>query len=268
MRAHEIITEIYYLDVGRYDTGHQGSSPQARKENNQILLGRYKGYSVWSRDLRMQGETNHEWDIEVTTKREPYIVVVRMDLSPYIMYSEHQKLDINGSKVDLVQKTPEGVGSEINMVDFYIWIMNILGTAIISDSKQSKGGASIWKKLANDPRVDIFGYSPTTNEFSQVNDDADADNWDTWQGSEDEIVNQANSARKSAGYVTLDDAEREIQQSARDGKMSSEEAKAQIYKLAVIEDQIRKEADEARKTNREAVPNMLFAVPSNRSMHN
>ena len=275
MRAREIITEIYYLDVNRfepddYDTGLSGGdlSPKDRKENNQMLLGRYKGYSVWTRDLRMQGETNHEYDIEVTTKRKPYTVVIRMELRPYIMYSEQQKLDVNGSKILMVEKIPDGPGSEINMVDFYIWIMNTLGTAMISDNKQSKGGASIWKRLASDPRANVFAYSPTTNEFSQVNNEGDADNWDTWEISDKEIVDQANSARKSAGYVTLDDAEREIRQSARAGKMSSEEAKAQIYKLAVIEDEIRKEADEARKANSKAVPHMLFAVPSNRSMHN
>ena len=133
MRAREIITEIYYLDVNRfepddYDTGLSGGdlSPKDRKENNQMLLGRYKGYSVWTRDLRMQGETNHEYDIEVTTKRKPYTVVIRMELRPYIMYSEQQKLDVNRSKIHMVEKIPDGPGSEINMVDFYIWIMVLL----------------------------------------------------------------------------------------------------------------------------------------------
>ena len=66
------------------------------------------------------------------------------------------------------------------MVDFYIWIMNTLSTAIMSDSKQSKGGTSIWNRLSNDPRVDVFAYSPNTSEFSQVDDEGDADKWDTW----------------------------------------------------------------------------------------
>ena len=66
---------------------------------------------------------------------------------------------IDGHRVHFVQKVPEGVGSDINMVDFYIWLINKLSTAIISDSKQSKGGASIWKRLASDPRVDVFAYS-------------------------------------------------------------------------------------------------------------
>jgi len=282
MRFNELLTEIYYLDVNRfqpddYDTGLSGGdlSPKGRKENNQILLGRYKGYSVWTRDLRMQGETNHEWDIEVTTKREPYTVVIRMELQPYIMYSEQQKLDIDGSKVHMVEKISEGPGSEINMVDFYIWIIKILGTALISDNKQSKGGASIWKRLASDPRVNVFGYSPTTNEFSQVNDEGDADNWDTWEVSDQEIVDQANSARKSAGYINFDDEVEKIRQQARERRLKAlngrdpESAKvdAQIHKLSVIEDEIRKEADEARKANKKAVPHMLFAVPSNRSIH-
>ena len=190
MRAIEIITEIRELHVNRfepddYDTGLSGGdlSPNDRKAENQILLGRYKGYSVWTRDLRMQGDTNHEYEIEVTTKRAPYTVVIRMDLRPDIMYSRHQKIDVDVSRVHFIEKIPGGPGSEINMVDFYIWIMNTLGTAIMSDSKQSKGGASIWKRLANDPRVNVFGYSPTTNEFSQVDDEGDADKWDTWASS-------------------------------------------------------------------------------------
>jgi len=190
MRACEIITEIREIPVNKfepddYDTGLSGGdlSPKDRKAENQILLGRYKGYSVWTRDLRMQGDTNHEYEIEVTTKRAPYTVVIRMDLRPDIMYSRHQKIDVDVSRVHFIEKIPGGPGSEINMVDFYIWIMNTLGTAIMSDSKQSKGGASIWKRLANDPRVNVFGYSPTTNEFSQVDDEGDADKWDTWASS-------------------------------------------------------------------------------------
>ena len=265
MRACEIITEIYNLSVDSFDTGHQGPSPKGRKENNQIFLGLYdNNYPVWTKDLRMQGETNHEYEIEVTTKRKPYTVVVRMDLTPFMMTDEKQEVD--GSMVSMIQKIPKGVGSDINMVDFYIWIMKTLDTAIISDNKQSKGGASIWKRLASDPRVDVFGYSAATSEFSQVDDEGDADNWDTWEIDDQEIVDQANSARKSAGYVTLDDAERMWHKAVRDGKISLEDAKAEIYKLAVIEDEIRKEAGEARtKTSDRTV---LFAVPSNRSMHN
>jgi hypothetical protein len=274
MRAREIITEIRELPVNRfepddYDTGLSGGdlSPNDRKENNQILLGRYKGYLVWTRDLRMQGDTNHEYDIEVTTKRAPYTVVISMELRPYIMYSKQQKLDIDGSKVHMVEKIPAGPGSEINMVDFYIWIMNTLDTAMISDNKQSKGGASIWKRLASDPRANVFAYSPAASEFSQVDDEGDADKWDTWQGSDQEVVDQANSARKSAGYVTLDDAFKKIKLALDTGKMTSEDAIKRMKEVKTIENKIRKEADEARKANTEAIPYMLFAVPSNRSMH-
>jgi hypothetical protein len=167
----------------------------------------------------------------------------------------------------MVEKTPDGPGSEINMVDFYIWIMKTLGTAMISDSKQSKGGASIWKRLASDPRVNVFGYSPATSKISQVDAEGDADLWDTWAGSDKEIVDQANSARKSAGYVTIDDAFEKIKLALDAGKMTSEDAIKRMKEVKTIENEIRKEANDARKTNSEAVHHMLFAVPSNTSMH-
>ena len=266
MRFNQLLTEIRDIPVDRYDTGYPGLSPNARKDKNQILLGRYKGYPVWTKDLRMQGDTNHEYDIEVTTRLNPYTIVIRMDLSPYIMQGEGGQ-EVNGSKVDLVQKIPDGEGSEINMVDFYIWIMKTLGTAMISDSKQSKGGASIWKRLASDPRVNVFGYSPATSEFSQVNDEGDADKWDTWQELDQDVVDQANSARKSAGYVTVDDAFEKIKLALDAGKMTSEDAIKRMKEVKTIENEIRKEANDARKANSEAVHHMLFAVPSNRSIH-
>ena len=100
--------------------------------------------------------------------------------------------EVSGSNVKFIQKVPEGVGSDIDMVDFYIWIMDKLNTALISDSKQSKGGASIWKRLSDDPRIDVFAYSPNTNEFSQVDDEGEADLWNTWgrqQGDDEEDEN-------------------------------------------------------------------------------
>ena len=153
------------------------------------------------------------------------------------------------------------------MVDFYIWIMKTLGTAIISDSKQSKGGASIWKRLASDPRVNVYGYSPATSEFSQVDDEGDADKWDTWQELDQDVIDQAKSARKSAGYVTVDDAFEKIKLALDSGKMSSDDAIKRMKEVKTIENEIRKEANDARKVNSEAIHHMLFAVPSNRSIH-
>jgi hypothetical protein len=49
--------------------------------------------------------------------------------------------------------------------------------------------------------------------------------------------------------------------------MTSEDAIKRMKEVKTIENKIRKEADEARKANTEAIPYMLFAVPSNRSMH-
>ena len=204
MRAREIL-EIQDLNVEGMHAGQYGLSSEGRKQGNQMYLGSYKGFRVWSRDLRYQGDTNHEWDIEVITKEilHPFVglqsgndeelrkkydgpreyVVLKMELRPYIMYSKKDKQDVSGSRVHFVQKVPEGVGSNIDMVDFYIWIMDRLNTAIISDSKQSKGGASICKRLSSDPRVDVVAYSPNTNEFSQVDNEGDADLWNTWADS-------------------------------------------------------------------------------------
>ena len=204
MRAKEIL-EVQYLNVDGMHAGQYGLSSKGRKLGNQMYLGSYKGFKVWTRDSRQEGDTNHEWDIEVITKEilHPFVglqsgndeelrkkydgpreyVVLKMELRPYIMYSKKDKQDVSGSRVHFVQKVPEGVGSNIDMVDFYIWIMDRLNTAIISDSKQSKGGASIWKRLSSDPRVDVVAYSPNTNEFSQVDDEGDADLWNTWADS-------------------------------------------------------------------------------------
>ena len=201
MRAKEIL-EVQYLNVDGMHAGQYGLSSKGRKLGNQMYLGSYKGFKVWTRDLRQEGDTNHEWDIEVITKEilHPFVglqsgndeelrkkydgpreyVVLKMELRPYIMYSKKDKQDVSGSRVHFVQKVPEGVGSNIDMVDFYIWIMDRLNTAMISDSKQSKGGASIWKRLSSDPRDDVFAYSPNTNEFSQVDDEGEADLWNTW----------------------------------------------------------------------------------------
>ena len=189
MRAREIL-EIRDLNVEGMHAGQYGLSSKGRKLGNQMYLGSYKGFKVWTRDLRQEGDTNHEWDIEVITKEilHPFVglqsgndeelrkkydgpreyVVLKMELRPLIMYDKHNKQDVSGSRVHFVQKVPEGVGSDINMVDFYIWIINKLGTAIISDSKQSKGGASIWKRLASDPRVDVFAYSYKSVSYTHL----------------------------------------------------------------------------------------------------
>ncbi len=290
MRFKELITEIRDQSVDKMWAGQYGLPSEKRIEGNQILLGTYDDYyQVWTRDLRMQGDTNHEYEIEVTTKEIPHpfitpdnidddamqrkfdgpreYIVIRMDLRPYIMQGDGGQ-EVNGSKVHFIQKVPEGIGSDINMVDFYIWIMNTLGTAMISDHKQSKGGASIWKRLASDPRVNVFGYSPTTSEFSQVDDEGDADLWDTWQGSDQDIVDQANSARKSAwGTVNIDDAVWQVHKDWHDGVITKDEAKQKEEEMRAQEQEIRKAADEARQANTDTIQNMLFAVPSNRSMH-
>ena len=276
MRARELLFEIRDVPQvqkalpGDYDTGLAGSgqSTQDRKARNQIFLGRYKRYSVWTHDLRQEGDTSHEYDIEVTTNRRPYIVGLSIHLEPYTMYIEKNKQDVEGHKVHMVEKMPDGPGSEIDMVDFYIWTMNTLGTTMISDSKQSKGGASIWKRLASDPRVNVFGYSPTTSEISQVDDEGDADLWDTWTGSDKEIVDQANSARKSAwGTVNIDDAVWQVHKDWHDGVITKDEAKQKEEEMRAQELAIRQEADNARQGQHDSIHYMLFAVPSNKSKH-
>jgi hypothetical protein len=268
MRAREILSEVQDWNVEGMYAGQYGLSSKARKEGNQMYLGPYGNYRVWTRDLRQEGDDgNHEWEIEVITKKIPHpfvgkfkssvsssyvfpqdniddelkrkfdgpreYIVIRMDLKPLIMHDKHNNQDIGGSRVHHVQKVPEGVGSDINMVDFYIWIMNRLNTTMISDGKQSKGGASIWKRLASDPRVDVFAYSPNSNEFSQVDDEGDADLWDTWAGNDDEVVKWANK-RRELGHPEAD----------------------------VVDD-----ATKERERISRAYNNILFAVPSNKSKH-
>ena len=67
MRAKEIL-EVQYLKVDGMHAGQYGLSSKGRKLGNQMYLGSYKGFKVWTRDLRQEGDTNHEWDIEVITK--------------------------------------------------------------------------------------------------------------------------------------------------------------------------------------------------------
>ena len=110
--------------------------------------------------------------------------------------------------------------------------MNKLGTALISDNKQSKGGASIWKRLASDPRVDVFAYSYKYG-FGQTDDEGDADQWNTWAGTDQEDVDYANYRRK----------------------------------LGHPEKEIRSDVIAARRELSAEDDNVLFAVPSNRSMH-
>ena len=51
MRAREIL-EIQDLNVDGMHAGHSGLSSKGRKQGNQMYLGSYKGFRVWSRDLR------------------------------------------------------------------------------------------------------------------------------------------------------------------------------------------------------------------------
>ena len=163
-------------------------------------------------------------------------VVLKMELKHRTLSDKESNPEtgqsIDGHRVHFVQKVPEGVGSDINMVDFYIWIINKLGTAIISDSKQSKGGASIWKRLASDPRVDVFAYSYKYG-FGQTDDEGDADKWNTWAGTDQEVVDDA-KLRRELGHP---------------------------------EKEIKSDVISARRELGAERDNVLFAVPSNRSMH-
>ena len=221
MRAREIISEIQDWNVEGMYAGQYGLPSEKREELNQILLGTYDNYyKVWTHDLRQVGVPT-DYDIEVITEEIPHpfvtsdniddhdlqrkfdgpreYVVLKMELKHRTLSDKESNPEtgqsIDGHRVHFVQKVPEGVGSDINMVDFYIWIMNKLSTAIISDSKQSKGGASIWKRLASDPRVDVFAYSYKYG-FGQTDDEGDADQWNTWAGTDQEDVDYANYRRK------------------------------------------------------------------------
>ena len=193
--------------------------------------------------------------------------IMTLTLQERMMFTEQQK--VKGHTVSWVQKVPEGIGSEINMQDFYIWLMHTFNTAIISDSTQSKGGASIWKKLAKDPRVDMFGYSPEgKGKFSQVDAEGDADLWDTWTRDDQEIVDQANSARKSAwGTIEIDKAVWQVHKDWNEGKISKEEAKQKEAEMRQQEMDIRQAANDSRDETEYTRRNQIFIVPSNRSMH-
>ena len=258
MRAREIITEIEDWNVEGMYAGQYGLPSEKRKELNQILIGTYDDYyKVWTRDLREVGVPT-DYDIEVITEEIPHpfvtpdniddhdlqrkfdgpreYVVLKMELKHRTLSDKESNPEtgqsIDGHRVHFVQKVPAGVGSDINMVDFYIWIINKLGTAIISDSKQSKGGASIWKRLASDPRVDVFAYSYKYG-FGQTDDEGDADKWNTWAGTDQEVVDDA-KLRRELGHP---------------------------------EKEIKSDVISARRELGAERDNVLFAVPSNRSMH-
>jgi len=285
MRAYEIITEIRVEPVPGIQSGYPGRSKEDREKRGEDFIGKYDNYyNVWNAypdrpegSPHALGAKARDYELEVMDDTDTIVLELQLRAQELddTMQDGSIKQTLPGHQVSYVAKTPEGTGSDINMIDFYKWVMNTLQTALISDKTQSKGGESIWRRLASDPDIDVFAHNIDSvkqgddySNWSQVDEFGDADSFDTWEESDQEIVRQANSARKSAGYWYFDDAERDIQQSARDGKISSEEAKAQIYKLAVIEDEIRKEAKEARKEVRNQANTVLFAVPSNRSMHN
>ena len=278
MRAYEIITEIRDVIVTGIQPGMPGRSMEEREKRGDDFIGKYDNYyNVWNAYPERPDRSLHDYELEVMDDTDTIVLELQLRAQELddTMPDGSIKQTLPGHQISYVAKTPEGIGSDINMIDFYKWVMNTLQTALISDKTQSKGGESIWRRLASDPDIDVFAHNINSikqgddySNWSQVDEFGDADSFDTWEESDREIVRQANSARKSAGYWHFDDAEREIQQSARDGKISSEEAKAQIYKLAVIEDAIRKEAKEARKEVQNQANTVLFAVPSNRSMHN
>ena len=286
MRAYEIITEIRAMPVPGIQPGMPGHSMEEREKRGDDFIGKYDNYyNVWNAyPERPEGSPHalgakaRDYELEVIDDTDTIVLELQLRARELddTMPDGSIKQSLRGHQVVYVAKTPEGAGSDINMVEFYKWIMSTLQTALISDKTQSEGGASIWRRLAGDPDVDVFAHNKDPikqgdvySNWSQVDEFGDADSFDTWEMSDQEIINQANSRRKSAGYWHFDDAEREIRQQARPyGEMSRKEVEAQIHKLAVIEDEIRKEAREARKEVRNQAGTVLFAVPSDRSMHN
>ena len=146
MRAREIITEFEDWNVEGMYAGQYGLPSEKRKELNQILIGTYDDYyKVWTRDLREVGGPT-DYDIEVITEEIPHpfvtpdniddsdlqrkfdgpreYVVLKMELKHRTLSDKESNPEtgqsIDGHRVHFVQKVPEGVGSDINMVDFYI----------------------------------------------------------------------------------------------------------------------------------------------------
>lgn len=306
MRFKELITEITAGHrVEKMWVGQYGLPTQKRIEHGQQIIGEWNSkYNIWVVAHNPGADT----ELEVTTKPIPHPFigefrkqfgqssdlpdgyedlpqeefdrllqrkydgpreyrVMTLTLIEEVMVTDDNK--VYGKRVSWVQKTPEGAGSEINMVEFYIWLMNTFNTAIVSDYTQSKGGASIWKKLAKDPRVDMFGYSPEgKGKFSQVDAEGDADLWDTWTRDDKEIVDQAQSARKSAwGTTELDQAVWQVHKDWNEGKISKEEAKQKEAEMRQQEMDIRQAVYDARDETEYTRRNQIFIVPSNRSMH-
>jgi len=306
LRFKELITEITAGHrVEKMWVGQYGLPTQKRIEHGQQIIGEWNSkYNIWVVAHNPGADT----ELEVTTKPIPHPFigefrkqfgqssdlpdgyedlpqeefdrllqrkydgpreyrVMTLTLIEEVMVTDDNK--VYGKRVSWVQKTPEGAGSEINMVEFYIWLMNTFNTAIVSDYTQSKGGASIWKKLAKDPRVDMFGYSPEgKGKFSQVDAEGDADLWDTWTRDDKEIVDQAQSARKSAwGTTELDQAVWQVHKDWNEGKISKEEAKQKEAEMRQQEMDIRQAVYDARDETEYTRRNQIFIVPSNRSMH-
>ena len=142
MRAREIITEIEDWNVEGMYAGQYGLPSEKREELNQILLGTYDDYyKVWTRDLREVGVPT-DYDIEVITEEIPHpfvtpdniddhdlqrkfdgpreYVVLKMELKHRTLSDKESNPEtgqsIDGHRVHFVQKVPEGVGSDINMV--------------------------------------------------------------------------------------------------------------------------------------------------------
>jgi len=309
LRFKEIISEITANHpVGQMWPGQYGLPMDKRVQQGQQMIGEWNSkYNIWVTSHNPGADT----ELEVTTKPIPHPFigefrkqfgqssdlpdgyedlpqeefdrllqrkydgpreyrVMTLTLIEEVMETDDNK--VYGKRVSWVQKTPEGVGSEINMVEFYIWLMNTFNTAIISDYTQSKGGTSIWNKLAKDPRVDMFAYKEggiwNKGKFSQVDAEGDADAWDTWTRDDQDIVDQARATRKKAwGTTNIHDAIWNARVEYEEGNMSEEEFKAKEKEIIDLENRLRQESEEARNDIEYTRHNLLFIVPSNRSMH-
>ena len=94
-----------------------------------------------------------------------------------------QKQDVEGHRVSYVVKMPDGPGSEIDVVDFYIWVMNTLGTTLISDSIKTNPITDLHNNLSigidnnnihsydGEPdSIDSFDIKLSENEYFLVGD--------------------------------------------------------------------------------------------------
>lgn len=130
-------------------------------------------------------------------------------------------------------------------LEIYKWLIS-KGIMLISDSSQSRGGKSIWKRLFNTPGINVYGYhfNGMTKEIDFTS--LEIDDFDQLAGDFDVYDNPDTSAddRRDAN-INKEKERAAIVQRYDHNEITHDEALDQIQK---IEDAYKEESDELRKT--------------------